>query len=68
MIDQSKTTDFADLDHPDKIAAFLERCAQQCHEAASDCSANWQDSGAGRPWAIAAKELERCAKRLHDKL
>ena len=60
----TQALDFSELNHPDKIAAFLQRCADQCHEAASECETSWQEKSAGRPWTIAARELERCASRI----
>jgi hypothetical protein len=50
--------DFADIDHPDKVAAFLERCAQDCYQADGDCAAAWQETSAGAPWRACCEQNE----------
>ena len=62
------TVDFSDVNHPDQVADFLDRCAVQCYEADGDLTAAWQDAGAGRPWSIVGSELERAAARIRAKI
>lgn len=64
----TKTTDLNDAAHPDEIPAILRRATDQANEAATELTAAWQDTGAGNPWAMVAKELEACADRIQRKL
>ena len=63
MLDQD-----LNVDHPDKVATILRNAAQAAYEAAGELSAAWQDKTAGAPWNVVAKELERCATRIEDRI
>ena len=57
-------TDLDAVAAPDDIPAVLRRAADQCLIDACELVAAWQDRGAGRPWRMVARELERCAGRI----
>jgi len=50
-----------DVDSPEKVAAVLRRAAEAYSESASELESQWQDPGAGKPWAKLARILERAA-------
>ena len=57
-----------DVEAPDQVAAVLRNAAQAYYESASELEAAWQDRGAGRPWEIIAKILERAAAQIEGKI
>jgi len=57
-----------DVDSPEKVLSVLRKSADEFNESAAELTESWQDSGAGRPWEIVARELEICANRIEKKL
>lgn len=53
---------------PEQVAGILRNAAQAAYEAAGELESAWQDKSAGRPWKIVARELERCAFRIEERL
>lgn len=47
-------------DKPEDMLDLIAALADECEYAASDCTAAWQDAGAGAPWAAIGKALRRC--------
>lgn len=57
-----------DVSAPHHVAATLRRVAERYLEDAGELSSAWQDGGAGHPWEVIARELERCAGRIEKGL
>ena len=57
-----------DVDAPDEVPKVLRAAAESYYESASELEAAWQDPGAGRPWTVIAKILERCADQIEEKI
>jgi len=71
MVTQAYNAAMAELDKiadPGTLAEVLISLADKCNEAAENCSANWQDDSAGRPWRelAAALNSKRIAKVAAD--
>lgn len=51
----------ATAEKPEDVYDLLHEAADMFDSSALDLESAWQDSAAGRPWAIIARELRRCA-------
>ncbi len=57
-----------DVDAPDNVSQVLRDAAEAYYESASELESAWQDKGAGRPWTVIAKILERAADQIDKKI
>jgi hypothetical protein len=57
-----------DVDSPDKVSRILRNAAERFYEDAGELEASWQDPGAGRPWTLIAKILDRAADSIDKKI
>lgn len=62
------TTDLNDPDSPDQIPPLLRRAADKMRESASELASAGGDKGAGAPWKMIARELDRAATRIEKEL
>lgn len=60
--------DLNDCASPEDVVVALRSAADAYHVSAGDLVGAWQDRGAGAPWSMIARELERCANRIASKL
>lgn len=54
--------------NPHDIADTIRLIADAMTEDGAELDSTWQDSSAGKPWRIIAKELRRAAIRIEDEL
>ena len=62
------TTDLNDPEAPEDIPAVLRRAAEKMREQAGELASAWGDKNAGAKWIVIAKELDRAAERIEDKV
>ena len=46
----------------------LRAAAEAYYESASELESAWQDRGAGRPWEIIARILEKAADKIEEEI
>jgi len=56
------------VDAPDKVPHVLREAAQAYYESEGELATAWQDKGAGKPWGIIAKILEKAADQIERKI
>ena len=57
-----------DVAAPEDVATILRQAADAYYASASALDSAWQDPGAGEPWTIIARILERTASKIEQKL
>ena len=53
-----------DVASPAEALRVLRAARDTYADAASECTSNWQDEGAGKPWTILAQELDKAIDRI----